>query len=47
MCLSHWGVQHVLAYSWARPNVLAAGKGRGGTFLFLLFLKFHSFSFLT
>ena len=24
--------------------VLAAGKGRGGMFLFLLFLHFHSFS---
>ena len=34
------------AYSWARPTILAAGKGRGGMLLFLLFLHFHSFSFL-
>ena len=24
------GVQMKLAYSWARPAILAAGKGRGG-----------------
>ena len=42
--LHHWGVQLILAYSWARPGILAAGKGRGGMFLFLLFLHFHSFS---
>ena len=40
------GVQLILAFSWARPAVLAAGKGRGKMFLFLLFLHFHSFSFL-
>ena len=40
------GVQLILAYSWARPAVLAAGEGRWGLFLFLLFLHFHSFSFL-
>ena len=40
------GVQLILAYSWARPAILAAGKGRGGMFLFLLFLHFHSFSSL-
>ena len=39
-------IQLILAYSWARFTVLAAGKGRGGMFLFLLFLHFHSFSFL-
>ena len=44
--LSQWGVQPILAYSWARPAILAAGKSRGGMFLFLLFLHFHSFSFL-
>ena len=37
MCiLSHWGVQLVLVYSWARPAIFAAGKGRkdgGGMFL--------------
>ena len=43
--LRHWGIQLILAYSWARPAILAAGKGRGGFFLFLLFLHFHSFSF--
>ena len=32
------------AYSWARPAILIAGKGRGGMFLFLLFLHFHSCS---
>ena len=31
---------------WARPAIFAAGKGRGGMFLFLLFLHCHSFSFL-
>ena len=33
----------MLAYSWARPAVLAADKGRGGMLLFLLFLHFLSF----
>ena len=37
------GVQLILAYSWARPAVLAAGKGRGGMLLFPLFLHFLSF----
>ena len=40
----HRGFQPTLAYSWARPAILAAGKGKGGMFLFLLFL--HSFIFL-
>ena len=39
--LHHWGVQLILAYSWARPAILVVGKGRGGMFLFLLFLHFH------
>ena len=43
--LSHWGVQLILAYSWARPAILVAGKGRGEMFLFLLFLHCHSCSF--
>ena len=30
--LPHQGVQPILAYSWARPAILVAGKGRGGTF---------------
>ena len=36
------GIQLILAYSWARPAILVAGNGRGGMFLFLLFLHFHS-----
>ena len=32
-CILHqWGVQLILAYSWARPAILVAGKGRGGMF---------------
>ena len=27
--LCHRGAQLILAYSWARPAVLATGKGRG------------------
>ena len=42
--LCHRGVQLILAYSWARPAILVAGYGRGGMFLFLLFLHFHSCS---
>ena len=34
----------ILAYSWARPAILIAGKGRWRMFLFLHFLHFHSFS---
>ena len=44
--LRHRGVQLLLAYSWTRPAILVAGKGRWGIFLFLLFLHFHSCSFL-
>ena len=42
--LRHQGIQLILAYSWARPAILVAGKGRGGIFLFPLFLHFHSCS---
>ena len=42
--LRHRGVQLILAYSWARPAILVAGKGIGRMFLFLLFLHFHSCS---
>ena len=43
--LPHRSIQLILAYSWARPAILVAGKGRGGNvFLFLLFLSFHSCS---
>ena len=41
-CISrYWGVQLRLSYSWARPAITAAGKDRGGMFLFL-----HWFIFL-
>ena len=36
--LGHRGVHLILAYSWARPAMFVAGKGRGEMFLFLLFL---------
>ena len=42
--LRHRGAQLILAYSWARPAILVAGKGRGDVFFLLLFL--HSFLFL-
>ena len=42
--MSAEGTQLILAYCWARPTVLAAGKGRGGIYLFLLFCHFLSFS---
>ena len=38
--LHHRGVQLTLAYSWARPAILVAGKGRGGMFLFFCFFTF-------
>ena len=31
--LCHWGVQLILAYSWARPAILVAGKGRRNVFI--------------
>ena len=40
--LRHRGIQQILAYSWARPAILVAVKGRGGMFLFL----FHILSYL-
>ena len=30
--LPQGGIQLILAYSWARPAILVAGKGRGGMF---------------
>ena len=42
--LTSWGVQLIVASSWARPVILVAGKGKGGMFLFPLFLHFHSCS---
>ena len=44
--LSHLGIQLNLAYRWVRPAIFVAGNGIGGMFLFLLFLPFHSCSFL-
>ena len=39
------GIQLILAYSWARPAVLVAGKGRGGnvviSFCFFPVPRFH------
>ena len=40
--LCHRGVQLILAYSWARPAILAAGKGRVERNVFIS--SFHSFS---
>ena len=42
--LRHRGAQLILAYSWARPAILVADKGKRGMFLFLLFLHFYSCS---
>ena len=41
--LIHWGIHLILAYSWASPAILVAGKGRGenvfiSSFSLLLFL---------
>ena len=41
--LRHRGVQLILAYSWTRPAIFVAVKGRGGMFLFLLFHSRSSF----
>ena len=41
--LRHWGIQLILAYSWARPAILVAGKGRGGN---VFISSFSSLSFL-
>ena len=38
--LRHRGVQLILAYGWARPAVLVAGKDRGGMFYFFRFFTF-------
>ena len=43
--LHHRGVQLILAYSWARPAILVAGKGRGGD-VFLSSVSSLSFLFL-
>ena len=38
--LRHRGVQLILAYIWARPAILVAGKGRGDCFYFFCFFTF-------
>ena len=38
--LRHQGVQLILAYSWARPAILVADKGRGRMFYFFCFFTF-------
>ena len=51
--LRHQGVQMILAYSWARPAIVVAGKVRGGCFIssvsslsfLFLFLPCPSLSF--
>ena len=40
MYLMSRGVKLILAYSWARPAILVAGKGRGGCFYFFCFFTF-------
>ena len=45
MYLHHPGVQLILAYSWARPAILAAGKGRGEN-VFISSVSSLSFIFL-
>ena len=40
-----WGIQMILAYSWARPAILVASKGRGGSFYFFCFFIFIHFPF--
>ena len=44
--LRHLGVKLILAYSWARSAVLAAGKGRGGN-VFISSVPSFSFIFLS
>ena len=39
---AHRGVQLILAYIWAGPAILVAGKGRGGMFLLALPSKKYS-----
>ena len=38
--LHHWGVQLILAYSWARSAILVVGKDRGECFYFFCFFTF-------
>ena len=43
MYLASLGVQLILAYSWAKPAIVVAGKGKGECFISSVF-HFHSFS---
>ena len=45
MYLASTGAQLILAYGWARPAILAAGKGRGGN-AFISSVSSVSFIFL-
>ena len=38
--LRHQGVHLMFAYSWARPAILVAGKGKVGMFYFFCFITF-------
>ena len=41
LCILHnWGIQLILAYSWARPAILVVGKGEGECFYFFCFFTF-------
>ena len=47
--LHHRGIQLILAYSWASPAILVAGKGSGGRDVFIssvssLSFLYHLFS---
>ena len=44
--LRHWGIKLILAYSWASPAILVAGKSRGGCFYFFCFFTFILVLFL-
>ena len=44
MYLTSPGCPTDIGLQWARLAILVTGKGRGGMFLFLLFLHFHSCS---
>ena len=41
--LCHQGVQLISDYSWARPAILVAGKGRGWMLFFFYFFCFFTF----
>ena len=44
--LRHQGVQLILAYSWARPAILVAGKVEGECFIFFVSSLLFQFLFL-